>query len=42
MFDNYTEEELRSICRKNIESLEMWARRLIHEKFREKYGKAYN
>lgn len=41
MFDNYTEEELRSICRKNIESLEMWARRLIHEKFREKYGTDY-
>lgn len=37
----YTEEELRSICRHSIESLEMWARRLIHEKFIEKYGSTY-
>lgn len=41
MYYTYTEEELRSICRHSIESLEMWARRLIHEKFTEKYGATY-
>lgn len=41
MYNNYTEEELRSLCRQNIESLEMWARRLIHEKFTDKYGNNY-
>lgn len=41
MYYSYTEEELRSFCRRSIESLEMWARRLIHEKFTEKYGAAY-
>ena len=38
MFYTYTEEELRSFCRQSIESLEMWARRLIHEKLTKKYG----
>ncbi|MBQ8621460.1 MAG: hypothetical protein IJ422_04005 [Oscillospiraceae bacterium] len=41
MFHAYTEEELRSFCRQSIESLEMWARRLIHEKLTEKYGTNY-
>lgn len=41
MFYRYTEEELRSFCRQSIESLEMWARRLIHEKLTEKYGANY-
>lgn len=41
MYHTYTEEELRSFCRKSIESLEMWARRLIHEKFVEQYGVEY-
>lgn len=41
MYYTYTEEELRSFCRKSIESLEMWARRLIHEKLVEKYGSDY-
>ncbi len=41
MYYTYTEEELRSLCRQSIESLEMWARRLIHEKFEEKYGHNY-
>lgn len=41
MFHNYTEEELRSICRTSIESLEMWARRLINEKMTENYGVDY-
>lgn len=41
MYHNYTEEELRSYCRTCLESLEMWARRLIHEKMVEKYGSSY-
>lgn len=41
MYHNYTEEELRSYCRTCLESLEMWARRLIHEKMVEKYGESY-
>lgn len=41
MYYTYTEEQLRSICRQSIESLEMWARRLIHEKFTKKYGPEY-
>ncbi len=41
MYHVFTEEELRSYCRRSIESLEMWARRLIHEKLTEKYGVEY-
>lgn len=41
MYHNFTEEELRSYCRTCLESLEMWARRLIHEKMVEKYGPSY-
>jgi len=41
MYYTYTEEEVRSLCRRSIESLEMWARRLIHEKITEKYGTDY-
>ena len=41
MYHEYTQEELRSYCRSCIESLEIWARRLIHEKMTEKYGKEY-
>lgn len=41
MYHTYAEEELRSFCRQSIESLEMWARRLIHEKLSEKYGAEY-
>ena len=41
MFYTYTEEDLRSLCRQSIESLEMWVRRLIHEKLTEKYGANY-
>ena len=41
VYYNFTEEELRAICRANIETLEMWAHRLIHEKMVEKYGKDY-
>lgn len=41
MYYNYTDEELRAYCRNSIESLEMWARRFIHEKMVEKYGEQY-
>lgn len=41
MYYNYSEEELRAYCRTCIESFEMWARRLIHEKMVEKYGESY-
>jgi len=34
-------DELRSYCRKCIDSLEHWARRLIHEQLTEKYGSNY-
>lgn len=41
MYHEYTQEELRAYCRTNIESLEIWARRLIHERMTEKYGVDY-
>lgn len=41
MFDKFTQEELRSACRQNIESLEVWARRIIHEELSQKYGLEY-
>ena len=41
MYHICTEEELRTFCRQSIESLEMWARRLIHEELTEKYGTDY-
>lgn len=41
MYYGYTEEELHSYCRSCLESLEMWARRLIHEKMVGKYGESY-
>lgn len=41
MFHTYTEEELRSFCRQSLESLEVWARRIIHEKFTKNYGADY-
>lgn len=41
MYHGFTDEDLRSICRTSIESLEMWARRLIHYKMIEKYGENY-
>lgn len=41
MYYNYSDEQLRAYCRNSIESLEMWARRLIHEKMAEKYGTQY-
>lgn len=41
MYHKYTEEELRANCRTSLESFEIWARRLIHEKMVENYGEAY-
>lgn len=41
MYHEYTQEELRSYCRINIETLEIWARRLIHEQMVSKYGENY-
>lgn len=41
MYHEYTQQELRQYCRNNIESLEIWARRLIHEKMVEEYGENY-
>lgn len=41
MYYNLKEEELRTICRNCIESMELWARRLIHDKMVESYGNNY-
>lgn len=41
MYHEYTQEELRAYCRSCIESLEIWARQLVHEKMVEKYGGNY-
>ena len=41
MYHEYTQEELRSYCRSCIESLEIWARRLVHEKMTETFGPNY-
>lgn len=41
MYYRYSEEELRAICRTSLETFEIWARRLIHEKMVEKYGETY-
>jgi len=36
-----TEDDLRSVCRKEIETLEHWTRRLIHETLTSQYGEDY-
>ena len=36
-----SEDDLRSICRKEIETLEHWTRRLIHETLTTQYGEDY-
>lgn len=41
MLYSFTPDEIRSYCRTNIESLEIWARRLIHQKMIQKYGEKY-
>jgi len=40
-FSQLKEEEKRSICRKEIENLEIWLRRLVHELLSKEYGKNY-
>ena len=41
MYHEYTQEQLRAYSRTYIETLETWARQLIHEKMTEKYGDNY-
>lgn len=41
MYFRYTQEELRSICRSNIEAFEYWARRVVHQKMLAAYGDNY-
>lgn len=41
MYSFYTQDELRLICRQNIENFEIWARNFIHEKMNAKYGPDY-
>ena len=41
LYHDCNPEELRTYCRSAIESLEMWARRLIDDLLREKYGPHY-
>ena len=41
MYHEYSQEELRAYSRTYIETLETWARQLIHEKMTEKYGNDY-
>lgn len=36
-----TNDDLRTVCRLEIEALEHWAKRIIHEVFTENYGKDY-
>lgn len=41
MYYDYTQEELRAYSKSCIESLEIWARHLIHQKMVEEYGSDY-
>lgn len=41
MYHEYTQEQLRAYSRTCIETLETWARQLIHERMTEKYGDNY-
>ena len=40
-FSQLKEEEKRSICKKEIENLENWLRRLVHESLSKEYGNNY-
>ena len=40
-FSRLKEEEKRSICKKEIENLEIWLRRLVHESLSKEYGNNY-
>lgn len=41
MYHSYTQDELRSYCKQNLENFEIWSRNLIHEKMLESYGVDY-
>lgn len=41
MYLNLTDEQLRSLCRTNIEALEKWARLMLHLVLTEKFGSDY-
>ena len=41
MFYTLTEDELRSICRINIEAFEKWARTIIHSELTNSLGENY-
>lgn len=41
MYHDYTQDELRAYCRSCIETVETWARRLVHEKMSDTYGPDY-
>lgn len=41
MFSNLSDEQIRSICRTNLEALEKWARILLHYVLTDLYGKDY-
>lgn len=41
MFYSLSEEELRSICRVNIEAFEKWARTIIHSELTQNLGENY-
>ena len=41
LFSKFNEEEKRSICKKEIENLEIWLRRLAHELLSKEYGNDY-
>ncbi|MBT2286947.1 hypothetical protein J7E78_25845 [Paenibacillus polymyxa] len=38
---NYSIDEIRTICRHQLEMFEFWSRRIIDQKFTEKYGKDF-
>lgn len=38
ILSNLSTDEVRVVCRHQLEMFEFWARRIIHEKFTEKYG----
>lgn len=41
LFNKYTEEEIRGISRRTLETLEYWLRQVIDESMKEKYGSDY-
>ena len=41
MYHEYSQDELRAYCRRSLDTLEIWARRLIHDRLTEVYGTNY-